>query len=732
MVRKRAMRIPEAGFEDSGYTGDGWRLVAEAEALAAPQTPAAFVIGNGFVGLRATLEAGAARPVYLNGVYEQVPITYHEGAPGFAAASDLRPPVADATGFRLTFNGEPVDAYRRLELDLKQGRLVADARVAGAELRVEQLASMVRTAVVASRLVVTAGREPLELVVDAKIAPPAEARHDGGIYDPRVAPEGAHGLLHRVRLIEDSAVGSLDRALASGIAVAALAGPRRVLLSLAPGETRRIELFAVYVAATDADAALADARTQLALAQADGYDVLADEQATWFADFWARANISIPRPAGAEQAVRHALFQLVQGVGRDGRTSLPAKGQTGEGYEGHVFWDADTYALPVFVSLCPEIARAMLAWRIAGLEDARRNAAAMGHARGALYPWRTIGGRECSSFFPAGSAQYHINADIALALRLYVETTGDRSILADGGAEMLAETARLWLEVGYHDPDRDDAFVINRVTGPDEYTAIVDNNLYTNLMAAEHLRFAAEAAADRLAPGERDAMLRAAGLIHLPFDERRQVYAQDEGFFGKKPWPIEATPAEHFPLLLHYHPLTIYRHRVAKQADAVLAAALLRDRFDPAMRRRMLDTYEAVTVHDSTLSASAFAMLAAASGDAERAFRYWRTSTLTDIANLFANSDHGLHMAALAGAWTGLAWGFGGMRSIEGLSFAPIAVPALGAYAFRTGYRGRLVEVSVEGRQVTYRLLAGEPLEFRHADEVLELTAVPIVRDTVA
>ena len=731
MVRKDAMRIPEAGFEDGGYTGDGWRLVAEGEALAAPQTPAVFVIGNGFVGLRAALEPGVARPVYLNGVYEQVPIAYHERAAGYAMTSDLRPPVADATGFRLTLNGAPADSYRRIELDLKQGRLVGDAAAAGAELRVEQLASMARTAVVASRLVVTAGPEPVELVIDPQVAPPAEARHDG-IYDPRVTPEGAHGLLHRVRLIDDTVIGSVDRAPVSGMAVAALAGPRRLALSLAPGETRGIELFAAYVCATDADAALADARAELERAQADGYDVLAEEQAAWFADFWARANISIPRPAGAEQALRHALFQLVQGVGRDGRTSLPAKGQTGEGYEGHVFWDADTYVLPVFVSLYPEIARAMLAWRIAGLGDARRNAAAMGHCRGALYPWRTIGGRECSSFFPAGSAQYHINADIALALRLYVETTGDQSILADGGAEMLAETARLWLEIGYRDPERDDAFVINRVTGPDEYSAIVDNNLYTNLMAAEHLRFAAEAAADRLAPGERDAMLRAAELIHLPFDERRQVYAQDEGFFGKKPWPIGTTPAEHFPLLLHYHPLTIYRHRVAKQADAVLAAALLRDRFDPAMRRRMLDTYEAVTVHDSTLSASAFAMLAAACGDGERAYRYWRTSALTDLANLFANSDHGLHMAALAGAWTGLVWGFGGMRSTEGLSFAPIAVPELGAYAFRTGYRGRLVEVSVEGRQVTYRLLTGEPLEFRHGDERLELTAAPIVRDTVA
>jgi alpha,alpha-trehalose phosphorylase len=511
--------------------------------------------------------------------------------------------------------------------------------------------------------------------------------------------------------------GRVDRLRRSGFAVAALA-TGGCDATVAPGESLICDCLAAYAALQGPDSAataLAAATAALSAAR-DGFDRLAAEQADWFSAYWQDADIAFDDTPRATQALRHALFQLVQAVGRDGTSSIGAKGQTGEGYEGHVFWDADSYVLPAFVFLRPAIARSMLQWRIARLEAARGNARAMGHERGALYPWRTIAGAECSSFFPAGSAQYHINADIAHALKLYVDATGDRTILAEGGAAMLAETARIWLEIGFHDPDRDHAFVINRVTGPDEYSAIVDNNLYTNLMAAAHLRFATAVArqpgfADLLSEAEIAAMDRAAEKMLLPHDARRDLYAQDEGFFGKQPWPFEATGAAHYPLLMHFHPLTIYRHQVAKQADAILALAVLRDAFDPAMRARMLHAYEAVTVHDSTLSASAFATAAAGVGDAARAAAYWRASALTDLCDLFGNSDHGLHMAALAGSWTALAMGFAGMRADDdGLSFAPIAVPEIGAYRFRLHYRDRQIEVAVRGDGVEYRLISGDAL----------------------
>lgn len=735
---KVGSRLPEAAFDAMGFTGAGWVLVAEGDAARAAHVPSVFVLGNGFIGVRGPGEPDGAPRVYLNGVFEQVPIEYHEGAHGYARESDTRLAVADATLIDIAVNGRRAVGDARIMLDMARGILVQDMEVDGVSIRIERLVSFTRTASIATRVTLKAARAST-ISVTSRVAGPERARAEepaDEVYDPRVTPELAESPWIAVRACEDDGViGRVDRLRRTGFAVAALAGGGEGAIALDAGETRTIEIHAAYRAARDGDdeTLLYTARGELDAARAAGFDTLAAEQAAWLANFWADADVRLPDVPAAELALRHCLFQLVQAAGRDGATSIAAKGQTGEGYEGHVFWDADSYVLPVFVYTRPEIARAMLVWRIARLPQARENARAMGHARGALYPWRTIAGRECSAFFPAGSAQYHINADIAYALKLYVETTGDRSILAEGGAEMLAETARIWLEAGYHDPGQDGAFVINRVTGPDEYSVLVDNNLYTNLMAAEHMRFAAEAAGAELGAEEVAAMRRAADAMRLPFDEARAIYAQDDAFFTKQRWPIEETPDAQFPLLLHFHPLLIYRHRVAKQADAVLATVFLRDRFVPEMRRRMLDEYEGITVHDSTLSASAFAAAAASVGDAARAWRYWRVSVLTDLADLFGNSDHGLHMAALAGSWSALALGFGGLRTIDGaLSFAPIAVPDLGAYAFRIRYRGRAILVSVEGRRVRYQLRAGDPVTLRHGDEEIELGAEPVTREIFA
>jgi alpha,alpha-trehalose phosphorylase len=711
-------------------------VIAEGAAVRLPQTPAVFVLGNGFIGLRGPGDPKGAPRIYLNGVFERVPIRYHEAAHGYARESDTRLAVADATGVCLTVDGTEVDLLGTLELDLKRAVLTQTMEAGGIAVKFERLVSMERPAVVATRVTLTGGAAPAEVRVRTEVsAPPFEGGANDGVYDPRVTPEMAESPWTEGWPLGGALIGRLDRLRQSAFGVAALASRVDEAFTLHPGEVRTVEMFAAYCADREDDHSLhSAARAELAAAEDAGFDALEKEHADWLAAFWTDADVELPDLPQAEQAVRYGLLQLVQAVGRTGRNSIAAKGQTGEGYEGHVFWDADSYVLPVFVYTQPEIARAMLVWRISRLEAARKNARAMGHARGALYPWRTIEGRECSSFFPAGAAQYHINSDIAYALQLYVDTTGDRSILAEGGAAMLAETARIWLEVGFHDEARGDAFVINQVTGPNEYSTLVDNNLYTNMMAAEHLRFAARIAREEgdavLSPAEIQAMERAADAMYRPFDAARDIYAQDDNFFSKAPWPIADTPAEHFPLLLHHHPLTIYRHRVAKQADAVLATVFLRDSFDEAMRRRMLDAYEEVTVHDSTLSASAFAAAAASVGDAERAFRYWRVSALTDLSDLFGNSGHGLHMAALAGTWTALAMGFGGLRSLGGsLSFAPISAPQLGRYAFVVQFRGSQIAVAVDGKQATYELLAGGPVTFDHCGETIQLAEVPVTRD---
>jgi len=725
--------LPEADFAHMPFGDDPWRLVAQADTIGLPQVPALFAIGDGFVGVRGPGESEGAPRVYLNGVFEKMPIAYHETGHGFARASDVRLAVADATMPTVMIDGEPLGTPQRIELDMARGILVRHFTQRGRQVRLEQFAAMARPGLVMTRLQVDAGDTAvaIELLPRVSAPPPAgDVVGEDSIDDPRVGPAFSRSPWRNVAMLEGQR-GRVDRLERSGFVVAAFAGGGGTMTATGPVSIECASAYAARRGEYAGEAAQAEANALLALAAKHGFDGLADEQAQWFASFWNDAFVFFPDAPRAEQAVHHGLFQLVQAVGRGGATSVGAKGQTGEGYEGHVFWDADAYVLPALLSVRPELARDLLQWRIDRLEPAFDNARAMGQARGALFPWRTIDGGECSAYFPAGSAQYHINADVAHALSRYIDLTGDDDLLSGGGARMLVETARIWLEIGFHDAERGGAFVINRVTGPDEYSALVNNNLYTNVLAAEHLRFAAKIGSEAglLDAAEAAQMIRAADAMFMPFDVERGIYAQDDAFFALEPWPIEDTPPDRFPLLLHFHPLEIYRHRVAKQADAVLLISLFPDRFDEAMRRAMLDAYEAVTVHDSTLSASAFATAAAQIGDAQRAARFWRVSVLTDLLNLFGNSSHGLHMAALAGGWTALTSGFGGMRVSEGqLSFSPRAIPGVGSYAFRVHFRDRQIEVGCSSNgEPSFRLVSGEPLAILSRGETIELNveAVP-------
>lgn len=717
-----------AEFSQLSLARDRWTIACTGDE--GEHISSLFALGNGWIGIRAQCPSDAGPRIFLNGVHDVVPIEYHEGAHGLPRHGDVRFPVADATRCPVAIDGKQLTLPGAMTLDMRNGLLKRSLSHEGAKITSTQFVSMARIGVVVTRIGIKASRA-VHIAVESPIDAPATAMAEGEIYDPRIT----HSTVNPWKEQDIPAGGAparADRLEGSGWTVAAVrSDPSEMELSA--GQEASILCVTVYCADnSEGPATLASrARAQLAEAQAIGFDALLAEHAAFWAEAWAGCEFALADER-TEAALRHGMFQLIQAARRDGKGSVSAKGQTGEGYEGHVFWDAESYALPSLIFTNPDIARAALRWRISGLEAARANARALGHERGALLPWRTIAGRECSSYFLAGSAQYHINADVAHALRLYVETTGDTALLRDGGAELLAETARIWLDLGWHDPARG-GFVINRVTGPDEYTALVDNNLYTNIMAAEHMRLAATLAErygvdPGLSPDERSAMLAAADAMVLPFDDMRQVYAQDDAFFAKQPWPIAQTPAEKFPLLLHYHPLAIYRHCVAKQADAVLAMALWRDRFDAGMRQRMLDIYEPLTVHDSTLSASSFAIAAAAAGDMAKAYRYWSVTVLTDLLNLFGNTDHGLHMAALGGGWNGLAFGFAGLDTCAGaLSFAPAHVPALGDYAFTIRYRGRSVTLNVAGNVARYTV-RGEPLELLHHGEPVLVGAEPVER----
>jgi alpha,alpha-trehalose phosphorylase len=280
--------------------------------------------------------------------------------------------------------------------------------------------------------------------------------------------------------------------------------------------------------------------------------------------------------------------------------------------------------------------------------------------------------------------------------------------------------------VGHHDAGG--GFRIDGVTGPDEYTALVNNNVYTNLMAARNLLAAAELAvlhpqraAELGIDQEEIASWRdAAGAMVIPFDDDLQVTAQCEGFTRYRKWDFESMPSDDYPLLLHFHNYLLYSSQVIKQADLVFALYTCGDHFDAEQKARDFDYYERITVRDSSLSAAIQAIVAAEVGQLELAYDYFGETAFIDLRDLAFNTRDGVHLASLAGTWLTAAAGFGGMRDHgRTLAFGPRLPSRLTRLTFRLLYRGRRLRVEVRRETARYELLEGEPLELLHHGEPL-------------
>jgi alpha,alpha-trehalose phosphorylase len=481
---------------------------------------------------------------------------------------------------------------------------------------------------------------------------------------------------------------------------------------------------------------------------AQGFQHLLAEQKQYMEDFWRCSDVRVREvrevrtkrsTVEIQQAIRFNLFHILQASARAEDMGVPAKGLTGQAYEGHYFWDTEIYLLPFLIYTSPRIAKNLLTFRYKMLPQARARAKVLGH-RGAMFPWRTINGEEASAYYAAGTAQYHINADIMYALRKYVQATGDELFLRDYGAEMLVETARLWLDLGFYSDAKGGKFCINSVTGPDEYNTVVNNNAYTNLMARENLRYAAETVQSlqsanpdaydalvhktALASTEMDAWLRAAESMYVPYDEKLKIIPQDDSFLDREPWDFQNTPRDHYPLLLFYHPLNIYRKQVIKQADVVLAMFLLGGVFSLEEKKRNFEFYDPLTTGDSSLSSCVEAIIAAQVGDTEKAIQYGIAALLMDLADVGGNVKHGCHIASMGGTWMMLAYGLGGMRDDDGaLSFWPRRAPEDNAILrFPVTYRGQKLEVDIGLEDVEYRLREGESMVIRHETEEIQLS----------
>ncbi|WP_051235552.1 glycoside hydrolase family 65 protein [Marinimicrobium agarilyticum] len=742
-----------------------------------------FALGNGYIGLRGTLDEGleghaAETGCYLNGVYYSEPITYGEKAYGYAKNNQRIAAAALPHELRLQLDGVAVDLHHgevlehRRTLAMDEGLLYRLLRWRSPDGHVLRLESRRLVSLVDRQLVLMDYRFSLEqgsgvLSIESALdASPIEA---GESEDPRV---GAGINQADLAPFEHQANGSrlsLGFQLRStGFALSAVAGHSlklgkdtenalspvsptavksdeglrvacRYELPLEPNQPVTLTKYVLYADShTPTAVSAADLTQHLATCMEREFTQYAEQQQAAMTAFWQGSDIEIGGDPSLQQGLRFNLFHLFQSVGRTPGTNIAAKGLTGHGYEGHYFWDSEIYILPFFLYTQPALARNLLMYRHSILDSARARARELAIPTGALFAWRTIGGEECSAYYPAGTAQFHINADIAYAIRHYHDATGDDDFLRDYGAEVVFESARLWPAIGHFNPNKAGRFCINEVTGPDEYTALVNNNFFTNAMAQAHLRYAVELyhwlqaqAPDKaaslfrqlsLTPEEISQWHRAADQMYLPYDEPQRIHLQDDSFLDKPRWDFANTPADHYPLLLHYHPLTIYRHQVCKQADTVLALFLLGEQFSLEQKKRDFDFYEPLTTHDSTLSACVHSILANELGYTKKARHYFEQVARMDLDNHHHNTQHGVHTACMGGTWLCMVQGFAGMRLQRGqLQFSPTLPKGLTHYRFKIQVRGRLVELAVDQQHVRYKLLEGAPLAFSHGGRNLTL-----------
>ena len=732
------------------------------------QSESVFALSNGHLGLRGNLDEGEPHGLpgtYLNGVYESIPLPFAEPAYGYPESGETVINVTNGKLIRLLVNDEPFDArYGTLrshlrELDFRAGvlrRQVEWASPAGRTMRIssERMVSFTQRAIAAIRYEV----EPLdasvrvvvqsELVANEEVPDLTKDPRAGAMpVSPLVGEEhvdrGTTGLLiHHTKLSGLRVGAAMDHLIEGPAGMAqetessADIARVSVFAELKPGEKLSIVKFIAYGwSSVRSRPAIHDQiEAALSAARLTGWDGLLREQRAYLDEFWTTADIEVEGDLEVQHAARFALYHVLQAGARGEERPIPAKGLTGPGYNGHAFWDTEIFVLPMLTLTVPSASASALRWRGNILDQAKSRAQLLGF-QGAAFPWRTITGKEGSGYWPASTAAVHLNADIAYAVMCYFEATGDEVFMADAGAELLIETARLWSSIGHFDALG--RFRIDGVTGPDEYSALADNNVYTNLMAASNLADAAAAAQQwpdialqlAVSPKEAAGWKAAAEAIWVPFDERLGVTPQSEAFTEHEVWNFAATNPEQYPLFLHFPYFDLYRKQVVKQADLVLAMYLRGDAFTAVQKARNFAYYEPLTVRDSSLSACVQAVIGADVGQLALAYDYLTETARVDLDDLEHNVRDGVHIASLAGTWMVLVAGFGGTRQYGGsLSFTPRLPETLSRLAFHIQFRGSRLRVEVTPTLATYRITQGSSLRVTHYGEDLVVDEHAVAR----
>ncbi|VAX35850.1 Maltose phosphorylase / Trehalose phosphorylase [hydrothermal vent metagenome] len=763
------------------YPVDEWRIVQKQYAyqfLAQDET--IFSTANGYLGMRGNFEERT--PVYkngtfINGFYESWPLHYEEDAFGFAKTGQAMLNVADSKVIRLFVDDEFFDIAK---VEIMEFERVLNMRRGVLERKVLWKTSKRKEVLVKSQRIVSFDHRHLAMIhyevtvindkADVIISSEIICEKNNHVHeeDPRKGNNFRHDIFIPIsNYISNSRIVLCHKTTNSNMFIAY--GIDHVLktecsfftkmncdenkghcsfyIQADPGKSVCLTKFMAYHSSKkDKNQELCQlSESTLKQAVNEGVKKILKDQKSYMKNFWQNADILIEgESTRMQQCIRFNLFHILQSCACIEDTSIGAKGLTGEAYGGHYFWDCEIYIFPFLIYTYPNIARNILRFRYSTLDKARERAAQV-NQKGALYPWRTINGEESSAYFAASTAQYHINADIMYALKKYVEITGDNNFLYKYGVEMLIETARLWVDIGFY--EKNGKFHIHQVTGPDEYTALVNNNTYTNLMARENLLYAVYAVklfceynkkqyknlTEKVdfSELEIESWKKAAKNMHIPYDKKLGIHPQDDDFLKMKPWDFENTPTDKYPLLLHYHPLFLYRHKVIKQADIVLALFLLGDKFSTEEKKKNFKYYDPITTGDSSLSACIQGIIAAEIGDYELTMKYMRYAALMDLANVGGNVKDGVHVASMGGTWMVIVYGIAGMRDYNGrISFDPRMSEYTKHLKFTLLIRKQLLEIDIQLNSVTYTLLKGSKLTIYHQNEEIRLlTDQPRIKD---
>ena len=469
------------------------------------------------------------------------------------------------------------------------------------------------------------------------------------------------------------------------------------------GDTLAIEKIGGYVTTESNTENTLLAENTFALLNEDiNFATLLQQQKEDWAAIWETADIEIDGDVKAQQAIRFNIFQLNQTYsGKHSQLNIGPKGFTGEKYGGSTYWDTEAYCLPFYMATkSPQVARNLLLYRYKQLPQAIANAQKLGFSQGAaLYPMVTMNGEECHNEWEITFEEIHRNGAIAFAIYNYVRYTGDSDYIKDYGIEVLIGIARFWAQRVSFSAEKE-KYVILGVTGPNEYENNVNNNFYTNYIAAWCLRYAAEQVNNthttHASTDECKQWLHIADNIYLPYSEKYGIYLQQDGFLDKELKPTTALSPQERPINQHWSWDRILRSPYIKQADTLQGFYFFQNHFSKEALQKHYDFYSQFTVHESSLSPCVHSILAAKLGMIDEAYQLYLRTARLDLDDYNKEVHEGLHITSMAGTWLSIVEGFGGLQvEADKLTFAPQIPPTWQRYSFKVFFRGKVYKVEV-------------------------------------